>query len=164
MAGKTPLLLAVVLFAIGASGLALTSADRASWGPFEPRTAPERTPRIIVIDVGTPFAVPALENLLMGVPETATSAEPPQLAYAPEPSQAPEPIATPTPIPPLRVFGISSDDGGVFAAAVTPTPLTPLRVANVASGDDSSEPAETPEAEAVETETPEASGTAETGQ
>lgn len=152
MAGKTPLLLAVVLFAIGASGLALTSADRVSWRPFEPRTQPEFAQRVIVIDMETPFVAPVLADLLLGVPETATADEPPQFVYAPQATQTPEPIATPTAIPPLRVFGISSDDGGVSAAAVTPVPPPPLRVANVASDEDESpEPAETPEPEAGET-------------
>lgn len=156
MAGKTPLLLAVVLFAIGASGLALTSADRASWGPWEPRSQPALAQRVIVVDAGTPFVAPSLDGLLMGIPETAIPNAAPQFAYAPEPEETPEP--TPT-LAPLRVFGISADDGGVSAAAVTPAPPPPLRAVNVASDDGSAEPMETPEAtvEPEATETPEES-------
>ncbi|MBE0611930.1 MAG: hypothetical protein IH609_21300, partial [Dehalococcoidia bacterium] len=39
----------------------------------------------------------------------------------------------PTPVPPLRVYGIASDDAGVSAAGTTPSPPPPLRIINVAS-------------------------------
>ena len=105
MAGKAPLLLAVVLFGVGAIGLGLTSAERARWGPSEPHRAPALEPRVVVFQVpqGT-VEPPALIELTtataLATPE-ATS-EPRLYVAAPEPTEEPalpeEP--TPTPIPP----------------------------------------------------------------
>lgn len=152
MAGKAPLLLASVLFAVGAVGLALTSAEQASWGPFRPPvTQPEQ--RVIIVDAGTSnVEVPALLELLMPPPTALAATEPETPVYAAVSQYAPE--VTATPVPPLRVFGISADDGGVSAAAATPATPPPLRIVNVAS-DDSAEPAET----ATETPTPESEPT-----
>lgn len=128
MAGKAPLLLAMVLFAIGVSGLALSSAERAHWGPFEPGSTPAAQ-QVRVVDSGTPFVVPALDELFTSRVETAIASEP-----APSPTS--EAVAPPAPtIPPLRVYGISSDDGGVSAAAAAPTP-PPVTIVNVANDDD----------------------------
>jgi len=128
MAGKAPLLLAMVLFAIGVSGLALSSAERAHWGPFEPGSVPA-TQQVRVVDSGTPFAVPPLEELFTSRVVTAIASEP-----APAPTS--EAVAPPAPTTsPLRVYGISSDDGGVSAAAASPTP-PPVTVPNIASDDD----------------------------
>ncbi len=156
MAGKAPLLLASVLFAVGAVGLALTSAEQASWGPFRPPvTQPEQ--RVIIVNAGAPYVeVPALLELLMPPPTALAAAEPETPVYAAVSQSAPE--ATATPIPPLRVFGISADDGGVSAAAATPATPPPLRIVNVAS-DDGTEPAAETETETeteaeTETETP----------
>jgi len=126
MAGKAPLLLATVLFAIGVSGLALSSAERAHWGPFEPGSTPA-VQQVRIVDSGTPFAVPPLDELFTSHVETAVSSEP-----APAAPSAPAAVAT---IPPLRVYGISSDDGGVSAAAAAPTP-PPVTIVNVANDDD----------------------------
>src|SRR6187397_1691003 len=65
MAGKAPLLLASVLFIVGAVGLALTSAERAEWGPFEPhvQVAPEQHFVISAADVAFVDPTP-LEGLL----------------------------------------------------------------------------------------------------
>lgn len=152
MAGKAPILLAMALFSIGAAGLALTSADRADWGPFQPR--PRITPeqRVIVVDVGTPFAAPGLDGLFSGVNGETPGSSTALLASAGQQPSGPAPTATPTPIPPLRVFGIATDDAGVSAAAATPTP-PPLRIVNVASDD--TEPAETPSPEPTADPTPE---------
>ena len=147
MAGKTPLLLATVLFFVGAAGLALTSAERASWGPFEPRgqRAPEQ--RVVVLDVGRPWVEPpSLVELITAVePETAVASEGPDLLVyapqpAPEPNPVPEAVATPEPIPPITVWGIATDDGGVSAAEVSPTPPPPIRMMNVANGDEEEAP------------------------
>lgn len=127
MAGKAPLLLAMVLFAIGVSGLALSSAEHAHWGPFEPGSAPA-TQRVRVVDSGTPFAVPSLDELFTSRVETAVASEP-----APEAPSAAAPAAPA--LPPLRVYGISSDDGGVSAAAAEKT-TPPVTVVNVANDDD----------------------------
>lgn len=134
MAGKAPVLLALALFVIGATGLAVSTAESPAWGPFQPRPQPTREQQVIVVAVGTAFIPPPLEGLLMGVPETALESGSALLASAP--ATVPQPAATPTPIPPLRVFGISADDGGVAAAAATPTPPPPLRIVNVASDEE----------------------------
>ena len=150
MAGKAPLLLAMVLFAIGVSGLALSSAERAQWGPFE--GPPPATQQARVIDTGTPFTVPALDTLLTSYIEPVAHEEPaaPALVAEPEPS--------PT-LTPLRIFGLSGDDAGVSAAAAYPTP-PPLKIVNVASDtDETPEATETPEG----TPTPEATETATPG-
>lgn len=161
MSGKAPLLLATLFFSIGAAGLALTSAERASWGPFEPR-GPQADQRVVIVDLGpSNLEPPELAQLLIPPPVELSAAEP-ELIVAAQPTLPPEP--TPTPVPPLRVFGISSDSGGVSAAAATETP-PPLRIMNVASDDESTE---TPEAEATATETPtaevEATATSATGE
>lgn len=129
MAGKAPLLLATVLFAIGVSGLALSSAERAHWGPFEPGSTPA-VQQVRIVDSGAPFAVPPLDELFTSRVETAVSSEP-----APAAPAAPSAVAPVPTIPPLRVYGISSDDGGVSAAAAAPTP-PPLTIVNVANDDD----------------------------
>lgn len=139
MAGKAPLLLAAFLFGIGASGLfLLTFGERAAWGPFQPRVAAPPPQRVIVIDAGTPFSPPALEELFTsgfgGRAEALAAASP---AAAPgsggDASAAAQPTATPTPIPPIRIHGVAADDG-VSAAGATPTPPPPVRIINVASG------------------------------
>ena len=151
MAGKAPLLLASVLFAVGAVGLLLTSAERAEWGPFEAqRQAPPAPSEVLVYNANLQFVDPAeLEGLLVVPTAAAAPREPERFVLA---AETPEPEPTPTPIPPLWVFGISSDDGGVSAAAVTPTP-PPIRIVNVAGGDDEETP--TPDAETAEEPTAE---------
>jgi len=154
MAGKAPLLLAMVLFAIGVSGLALSSAERAQWGPFE--GPPPATQQARVIDTGTPFTVPALDTLFASAAEALVQEEPAAPAAVAEPEPEPEPSPTLTP---LRVFGLSGDDAGVSAAAADPTP-PPLKIVNVASdNDETPEATETPEG----TPTPEATETATPG-
>lgn len=139
MAGKAPLLLAAFLFGIGASGLfLLTFAERAAWGPFQPRVAPPPPQRVIVIDAGTPFTPPSLDELFTsgfdGRAEALAAASP---AAGPGngsgASAAGQPTATPTPIPPIRIHGVAAGDG-VSAAGATPTPPPPVRIINVASG------------------------------
>ena len=151
MSGKAPLLLATLFFSVGAVGLALTSAERASWGPFEPRN-PQPDQRVVIVDLSpSNIEPPELAQIVIPVPVELSAAEPEALV-AEEPTSAPQP--TPTPIPPLRVFGISSDSG-VSAAAATSTP-PPLRMVNVANGDESTETpeaveaSETPEAETID--------------
>ena len=153
MAGKAPLLLASVLFAVGAVGLLLTSAERAEWGPFEAhRQAPPAPSEVLVYNANLQFVDPAQLEGLLAVPTAAAAPrEPERFVLA---AETPEPEPTPTPIPPLWVFGISSDDGGVSAAAVTPTP-PPIRIVNVAGGAD--EETATPEAEPTDEATPEPS-------
>lgn len=161
MAGKAPLLLAMVLFAIGASGLALTSAERSSWGPFQPRGQATPEQLVVVVDVSTPYAVPSLDELFASQPAHAIESFTAPETDSPAATEAAEP--TPTPSPPLRVYGISADDGGVAAAAVSETP-PPIRLVNVAT-DDEPGAAETPEAtaspEVTATPSPEVTGTPE---
>lgn len=139
MAGKVPLLLASVLFLVGAGGLVLSSAERASWGPFEPRN-PQPPSRVVIVDASQPLVNPPSLAELANPPVEALEAAAPQfiLAAPTRVPPTPQPTATPTPIPPIRVFGISADDGGVAAAAASETP-PPLRIVNVASDDESSE-------------------------
>lgn len=157
MAGKSPLLLAMVLFVIGVSGLALSSAERSHWGPFEPGVTPPPQ-QVRVVDVGVPYVIPPLEDLLSGTVE-ATAVTRPETEFVSAPVEEPEPTASPT-LTPLRVFGLSTDDAGVSAAAVEPTP-PPLKIVNVANDADSTP---TPEATADTTETPEPSATAESSE
>ncbi|MGE3074569.1 MAG: hypothetical protein AB7N24_00455 [Dehalococcoidia bacterium] len=155
MSGKAPLLLATLFFSVGAVGLALTSAERASWGPFEPR-GPQPDQRVVVVDMSPAKTLPPeLAQIVIPVPVELSAAEPEALV-AEAPTTAPEP--TPTPIPPLRVYGISSDSG-VSAAAASETP-PPIRIVNVASDD---EETETPTAETAETPTDEADETPDAG-
>lgn len=136
MAGKAPLLLAMVLFAIGVSGLALSSAERARWGPFEPGSTPA-TQQVRVTDSGTPYTVPGLDELFTSRVETAVADVPAPESVA---TTSAAPTAAPM-LPPLRVYGISGDDAGVSAAAVQPTP-PPVTVIDVATDAD---PTATPE-------------------
>lgn len=129
MTGKAPLLLASFLFGIGVTGLMITTAERAEWGPFQPQTrVPE--PRVVVVQVAPEITPPPLLELMNGgtvAVETSAQVQAPAV-QAPAP---PEP--TPTPVPPLRVYGIASDDAGVSAAGNTPAPPPPIRIINVAS-------------------------------
>lgn len=132
MTGKAPLLLASFLFGIGVTGLMITTAERAEWGPFQPQT---RTPesRVVVVQVGPEITPPPLLELMNGIPESALAVDTSAQVQAPAPAAPPPPEPTPTPVPPLRVYGIASDDAGVSAAGATPTPPLPLRIMNVAS-------------------------------
>lgn len=136
MAGKAPLLLAMVLFVIGVSGLALSSAERAQWGPFE-ASAPVAAAQLRVVDSGTPYAAPSLDELF-------TTQLPTAIADAPAPQPTAAETAAPEPtLVPLRVYGISSDDGGVSAAAAVATP-PPVTIVNVATDGDGVVDSETP--------------------
>jgi|GEM_PF-7060315 len=133
MDGKAPLLLASVLFAVGAAGLVFTSAERADWGPFRGH---ERPPRVVVYDAGRPFAEPPALEEFRSAPVVATlEAEQEILAADPQlpPPGTADPEPTPAPIPPLRVHGISSDSG-VSAAVATATP-PPIVIGGVAADD-----------------------------
>lgn len=152
MAGKSPLLLAMVLFVIGVSGLALSSAERSHWGAFEPGVTPPPQ-QVRVVDVVEPYVIPPLEDLLSGTVE-ATAVTRPETEFVSAPADEPEPTASPT-LTPLRVFGLSTDDAGVSAAAVEPPP-PPLKVINVANDADSTP---TPEATAEPSTTAESSET-----
>jgi len=146
MAGKAPLLLAMVLFSVGVAGLALTSAERAKWGPFEPRAAISSGQAVVYVPVGTAFVPPSLNDLFTSSVEAAPAPEEPTalLAQAPAEAVADEPAAPA--LTPLRVFGISADGGDVSAAAATPAPK-PLRGIGVAADD-------APAPEATETPSP----------
>lgn len=132
MIGKVPLLLASFLFGVGATGLVITTAERAEWGPFQPQ-ARTLEPRVIVVQVGPEITPPPLLELMNGIPESALAVDTSAQVQAPAPAAPPTPEPTPTPIPPLRVYGIAFDDAGVSAAGTTPTPPPPLRIINVAS-------------------------------
>ena len=152
MAGKAPLLLASVLFIVGAVGLALTSAERAEWGPFEPhvQVAPEQHFVISAADVAFVDPTP-LEGLLAVAVQPPAVEQPAAVALVladPDPEPEVEAAGTPALVP-LRVFGLSSDTGGVAAATAAPPP----RAVNVAA-DDAAAEAETP---APGAETPERS-------
>jgi hypothetical protein len=151
MAGKAPLLLAMVLFIVGAAGLALTSAERAEWGPFEPRGPRPPEQRVVIVDMSRPLMDPPALVALSSNSESIVAAE--EAPY-PFPSAEDQPTAepTPTPLPPLRIFGISSDDGGVSAAAQTPAPPPPIRIIGIATDEqapEATEPAATPAPEAA---------------
>lgn len=157
MAGKAPLLLAMVLFSVGAAGLALTSAERAQWGPFEPRAAVSTGQVVVYVPSGTAFVPPSLEDLFTSAVEAAPAPEEPTALLARAPAEAvPEEPVAPAPTP-LRVFGISADGGDVSAAATTPTP-PPLRGMSLAA-DDAPAPEATTEPEANETTAPSATET-----
>jgi hypothetical protein len=144
MTGRAPLLLAAVLFGAGVTGLAISTAERTEWGPFQPRSqAP--VPRVVVVDVGPEITPPPLHELFTGYP-SGVAAETAAQVQAPAPAgETPEP--EPTPVPPLRVYGIASDDASVSAAGATPTPPPPVRIINIAAD---VEPAPTPEATPAE--------------
>jgi len=169
MAGKAPLLLAMVLFVVGAFGLGLTSVERASFGSFQPRSKPLTTTEILVFDARAHTVTPPSLYELITPPTanelpTAVRAAPvenyvavPQATEAPE---EPAAEATPTPLPPLRVFGISSDDGGVSAAAATPAPPPPVRIGGISFDEETSTETPAPESTAPEAE-PEATPTSD---
>lgn len=144
MTGRAPLLLASFLFGVGVTGLVITTAERAEWGPFQPHT-PTPEARVIVVDVRPQITPPPLHELFTSYPaEVAVETAAQVQAPASEPS-APEP--TPTPVTPLRVYGIASDDAGVSAAGTTATPPPPIRIINIATD---VEPEPTAEATAPE--------------
>lgn len=129
MTGKAPLLLASFLFGIGVTGLVITTAERAEWGPFQPQTRlPE--PRIVVVQVAPEITPPPLLELMDG---GAVAVETSAQVQAPAAQDPAPPEPTPTPVPPLRVYGIASDDASVSAAGTSPTPPPPIRIINVAS-------------------------------
>lgn len=162
MAGKTPLVLAAFLFGIGASGLLLlATAEQRSWGPFQPPVQ-TTTPRL-VIDYHVPPEItppPLAELFTSGTQEAFVAAVEAQTTEpVAEPDievSEPEPEPTPTPPSPIRIFGVSSDDPGVSAAASTPTPVT-LRIGGISadSADPEPEVTETPTAEETPAATPE---------
>ncbi len=155
MSGRAPLMLAAFLFGIGASGLLLlATAEQRSWGPFQPPSQPTGPSKVVVYDVSPPFAPPALHDLFTSIPpETLVAATEAQVIEAAEPvAEVEEPTPTPT-LAPIRIFGVSSDDPGVSAAASTPTPIT-LRIGGI-SADSAVEATETPTAEETPAATPE---------
>ena len=137
-------MLAAFLFGIGASGLLLlATAEQRSWGPFQPPAQPPAVQRVVVYDVSPSIHPPALHDLFTGIAGEALVQA--VVAQATEEPAAPaaEVEPEPTPIPPLRVFGVSSNDPGVSAAASTPTPIV-LRFGIAA--DSAPEATETPTA------------------
>jgi hypothetical protein len=164
MAGKAPLLLAMVLFVVGAFGLGLTSVERASFGSFQPRSNPLTKTEVLVFDAGVLPATPPSLNELITPPLATESAmtlvaDPVEnyvaVPRATEAPGEPAPEATPTPLPPLRVFGISSDDGGVSAAAATPATPPPIRIGGISFDEEPSTETPTPTPEPEATPTPE---------
>ena len=141
MAGKAPLLLAMVLFIVGAAGLALTSARQAEWGPFQPHSRTPQMPKPVAVrgSSAAPDVPPALTDLLSNVPDIQPTAAPGRMVSAastPEATDEPEPPApTPTPIPPIRVHGISADDAGASAASLSPTPPPPIFIGGISFDD-----------------------------
>ncbi|MCZ7577957.1 MAG: hypothetical protein M5U18_13235 [Dehalococcoidia bacterium] len=136
MTGKAPLLLASFLFGVGVTGLVITTAERAEWGPFQPQTRTPAPQEVVVVQVGPEITPPPLLELMNGIPESALAVDTSAQVQAPAPAATaapPPPEPTPTPVSPLRVYGIASDDAGVSAAGTTPTPPPPLRIINVAS-------------------------------
>lgn len=158
MTGKAPLMLAAFLFGIGSGGLLLlTTAEQRHWGPFQPPSRPVGPSQVIVYDVSPPFEFPPLHDLFTGgaSPTAFVAATEAQVTEAPEVADdvsEPEPEPTPTPAP-IRIFGVSSDDPGVSAAAQTPTPVV-LRFGGI-SADSAEEATETPTPEATPEATPE---------
>ncbi|MBE0611380.1 MAG: hypothetical protein IH609_18505, partial [Dehalococcoidia bacterium] len=74
MTGKAPLLLASFLFGVGVTGLVITTAERAEWGPFQPQTrVPE--PRVVVLQVGAEITPPPLLELMNGIPASAVAVD-----------------------------------------------------------------------------------------
>lgn len=154
MSGRAPLMLAAFLFGIGASGLLLlATAEQRSWGPFQPPSQPSGPSKVVVYDVSPPFAPPPLHELFTSYPpQTLVAATEAQVVETEPVAEAEEPEPTPTPSP-IRIFGVSSDDPGVSAAASTPTPVT-LRIGGI-SADSAVEATETPTAEEAPAATPE---------
>ncbi len=144
MTGRAPLLLAAFLFGVGVTGLAITTAERAEWGPFQPRSqAPEA--RVVVVDVRPEITPPPLHELFTSYPADVAVAAAAQV-QAPA-AEAADPAPAATPVPPLRVYGIASDDAGVSAAGTTATPPPPIRIVNIAADvepEPTPEPATTP--------------------
>jgi len=155
MTGKAPLMLAAFLFGIGASGLLLlTTAEQRSWGPFQPPSQPTGPSRVVVYDVSPPMQPPPLHELFTSIPaEAFVAATEAQVTEEPAVVEAAEPEPEPTPLTPIRIFGVSSDDPGVSAAASTPTPVV-LRFGGI-SADSAVEATETPTAEETPAATPE---------
>jgi len=139
MAGKAPLLLAMVLFVVGAAGLGLSSAERASWGPFQPPNPGLAEQNVVIAGGGRVMLEPPSLVELLEPFETAIASAEPELeattAAPPAPLQAAvEPTATP--VAPLKIFGISADDGGVSAAGTTPEAPPPIRIGGISYDDD----------------------------
>jgi len=138
MAGKASLLLAALLFGMGAVGLALTAGETTRWGPFDaPEASVARQPLPPAEGpVLSAVAIPPTLQELAPEPFAAVTApvtlvernavadfvatEPP--APAPAPAEAPA-TPTPEPRPPLLVHGVASDSASAGAAGATPRPL-----------------------------------------
>jgi hypothetical protein len=151
-------MLAAFLFGIGASGLMLlATAEQRSWGPFQPPAQPPAVQRVIVYDVSPPFEPPALHELMTGSAEVVlVQVAAAQVTEEPAPAPASAQVAAAEPqsppLVPIRVFGVSSNDPGVSAAAATPTPII-LRFGIAA--DSAPGATETPEAGETPASTPE---------
>ena len=90
MTGKAPLLLASFLFAVGVTGLVITTAERVEWGPFQPQTrTPE--PRVVVVQVGPEITPPPLLELLTGIPDGALAVDTSAQVQAPTADAPPPP-------------------------------------------------------------------------
>lgn len=155
MSGRAPLLLAAFLFGIGASGLLLlATAEQRSWGPFQPPSQTSGTSKVVVYDVSPAITPPPLHELFTSIPAEALVAATEAQVVEAEPvvqTVVEDPTPTPT-LAPIRIFGVSSDDPGVSAAASTPTPIT-LRIGGI-SADSAIEATETPTAEETPAATP----------
>ena len=159
MAGKAPLLLAVVLLLVGAVGLGLTTVDQATFGPFQPHAKPLPKTETLVLSAGDATSTPpplyelttplATEELVMGTVPLQARRNYVAAPQATESPAEPEPSPSPPPPPPLRVFGISSDDGGVSAAAATPPPPPPVRIGGIAFDEEPATETPAPEPEAT---------------
>jgi hypothetical protein len=135
MAGKASLLLAAVLFGMGATGLILTAEETTPWGPFEPSVAPEQTlPNVESAPLFAQAIIVLPPDGGLSVPAAVADPPPVTRAAVLAETTAPPP-ATPTPRPPLVLGGIASDDGGVQAAGATPRPIRFIMVAGDGTDD-----------------------------
>lgn len=163
MAGKASLLLAAVLFGMGATGLILTAGETTHFGPFQPAVAPPQTlPNVERAPLFAQAVIILAPDGGLSIPVAVAERQPTPTRTAVLAASTAPPAATPTPLPPLIVGGIASDDGGVQAAAATPPPIRFIMVAGDGTDDPAATPTETPApgpataGEASATTTPEA--------
>lgn len=86
MTGKAPLLLASFLFGVGVTGLVITTAERAEWGPFQPQTRTPAPQEVVVVQVGPEITPPPLRiiNVASDAEPEATPEETASPAVTPE--------------------------------------------------------------------------------
>lgn len=123
MTGKAPLLLASFLFGVGATGLVITTAERAEWGPFQPQTGGPAAERVVLVDGGAPMTVPPLFELFPTLPQL--EAQPPAMVEAQGEPAAPLAVLEPAAPAPAEPAGPAPH------AAPVSVPITPARAVEI---------------------------------